>query len=87
MPTQICLNKGFRNSSESLALRAEKVGVFCKGGVSVYAGYIKLHRKLLEWEWYSDTNVKIVFLHCLLMANHDDTKWRGAKPWNNDKGC
>lgn len=44
----------------------------------MYAGYIKLHRKLLEWEWYSDTNVKIVFLHCLLMANHDDTKWRGA---------
>ena len=44
----------------------------------MYAVYIKLHRKLLEWEWYSDTNVKIVFLHCLLMANHDDTKWRGA---------
>ena len=41
-------------------------------------GWIKLHRSLLDWEWYDDTNVMRVFLHCLLMANHKDKKYRGA---------
>lgn len=40
-------------------------------------GFIKLHRKLIEWEWYSDINVTRVFIHCLLEANHKDNKWRG----------
>jgi len=40
-------------------------------------GWIKLHRQLLEWEWYDDTNTKCLFLHCLLRANHNDTEWRG----------
>lgn len=40
-------------------------------------GWIKLHRKLLEWEWYDDVNVRIVFLHCLLKANYEDKKWKG----------
>ena len=42
-------------------------------------GWIKLHRQLLEWEWYDDTNTKCLFLHCLLRANHNDTEWRGHK--------
>jgi len=42
-------------------------------------GWIKLHRQLLEWEWYDDTNTKCLFLHCLLRANHSDTEWRGHK--------
>jgi len=41
-------------------------------------GWIKLHRSLLEWEWYDDINVMRVFLHCLLMANHKDKKYRGS---------
>jgi len=41
-------------------------------------GWIKLHRSLLDWEWYDDINVMRVFLHCLLMANHKDRKYRGA---------
>ena len=40
-------------------------------------GWIKLHRKITEWEWYTDTNTFRVFIHCLLLANHDDIKWRG----------
>jgi hypothetical protein len=40
-------------------------------------GWIKIHRKLLDWEWYQDNNTKIVFIHCLLRANHKDKKWRG----------
>ena len=41
-------------------------------------GFIQLHRKLLEWEWYSDHNATRLFIHLLLKANHDDKKWRGT---------
>lgn len=40
-------------------------------------GWIKLHRKLINWEWYSDTNTFRLFVHCLLRANHSDSTWRG----------
>lgn len=40
-------------------------------------GFIKLHRQLIEWEWYSEMKVKTVFLHLLLTANFKDTNWRG----------
>ena len=41
------------------------------------AGWIKLHRSMLEWEWYGDINGMRLFTHCLLRANHKDKKWRG----------
>ena len=40
-------------------------------------GFIFLHRKLIEWEWYNDINTKVLFIHLLLRANHKDGKWRG----------
>lgn len=40
-------------------------------------GFIKLHRDVLQWEWYQDSNTKCLFLHCLLKANHTDKKWQG----------
>jgi hypothetical protein len=40
-------------------------------------GWIKLHRKFIEWEWYADLPVKILFLHLLLKVNHKDKQWRG----------
>lgn len=45
--------------------------------VDSMSGWVKLHRKFLEWEWYDDNNVKIVFIHLLLKANHKPKKWRG----------
>lgn len=42
-------------------------------------GWIKLHRKMIEWEWYDDINTKTLFLHLLLTANHQDKKWRGIE--------
>lgn len=40
-------------------------------------GFVKLYRRLLNWEWYSDLPVRVLFLHCLLKANFKDTKWKG----------
>lgn len=40
-------------------------------------GWIKLHRALLDWEWYDDIYTCRLFLHLLLTANHDDRQWRG----------
>jgi DNA-binding transcriptional regulator YhcF (GntR family) len=40
-------------------------------------GYVKLHRSLLDWEWYSDERVKAVFIHLLLRCNWQGGKWRG----------
>lgn len=41
------------------------------------SGYIALHRKIVEWEWYKNSNTKIVFLHLLLTANYEDKKFEG----------
>jgi len=41
-------------------------------------GYIKIFRQLKEWEWYTNPNVKSLFLHCLLSANFKDKKWQGV---------
>jgi outer membrane protein assembly factor BamE (lipoprotein component of BamABCDE complex) len=41
-------------------------------------GWIKLHRSLLDWEWYDDVNVTRLFLHCLFKANHADKSYRGT---------
>ena len=40
-------------------------------------GWVKLHRKFLEWEWYDKSETVHLFLHCLLKANHKDKSYRG----------
>ena len=42
-------------------------------------GWIKLHRQLLEWEWYDDINTSRLFIHLMLTANHKDNNWRGIE--------
>jgi DnaD/phage-associated family protein len=39
--------------------------------------WIKLHSKMLDWEWYKNINVKTLFIHCLLKANWKDGKFQG----------
>ena len=39
-------------------------------------GWIKIHRQILEWRWYSDINVTRLFLHLLLKANFDTKDWQ-----------
>lgn len=40
-------------------------------------GWIKLHRKMLDWGWYTDTVTKCVFLHLLLLANYGEREFLG----------
>lgn len=40
-------------------------------------GWVKLHRKFLDWEWFQDSKMVHLFLHLLLIANHDEGKWKG----------
>lgn len=41
------------------------------------SGYVKIHRKLLQWGWYSDCVVKDVFLHLLIVAAFKDGEFLG----------
>jgi hypothetical protein len=40
-------------------------------------GYIRIHRSLLDWEWYGDEAVTVLFLHLLLTVNWKPGKFRG----------
>ena len=39
-------------------------------------GWIRLHRKILNWELYRDPNAFRVYIHFLLNANYEDSKWK-----------
>jgi hypothetical protein len=41
------------------------------------SGWIKIHRKIRDWEWYDDANTMRVFIHCLVSANWRAKIWRG----------
>lgn len=40
-------------------------------------GWVKLHRKLLDWEWYQNSEMVHVFIHLLISANHEPGRWQG----------
>lgn len=45
--------------------------------MQVLGGFVKIHRKLVQWGWYQDNVVKGVFLHLLLTASFRDMPWQG----------
>lgn len=42
-------------------------------------GYIKLHRKILEWQWYDDPDTFRLFIYLLLTTNYEDKMWRNIE--------
>lgn len=43
------------------------------------SGWVKLHRSILTWEWFTDVNTAHFFEYCIVKANHDDDTWRGIR--------
>jgi len=43
------------------------------------SGWIKIHRQILDWEWYSDNNSFRVFMHLILKANHKEKRYKGIE--------
>lgn len=40
-------------------------------------GWIKLHRNIINWEWFDDAETFKLFVYLLLKANHEPKKWMG----------
>ena len=43
------------------------------------SGWIKIHRKFLDWEWFNKSEAVHLFVYMLLKANHKDGKWQGIE--------
>lgn len=41
-------------------------------------GWIKLHKRFLDWEWFDEDGMVKLFITLLLMANYEDKKWHGG---------
>lgn len=42
-------------------------------------GWVKIHKKFKEWEWYKKPNTAHLFIHLILNANYEDKVWRGLE--------
>jgi hypothetical protein len=42
-------------------------------------GWIKIYRKLIEWEWFNDSKMVHLFIYLLISANHKDGTFKGQK--------
>jgi len=40
-------------------------------------GWIRIHRKFLDWEWFNKSEAVHLFLYLVLKANHKDGQWQG----------
>ena len=46
--------------------------------VELQGNYVKISRKIAEWEWYKDINTKTLFFHLLLKANWKPGRFQGV---------
>lgn len=40
-------------------------------------GFVKLHRKMTEWEWFDDIPTFNLFTKLLFLVNWEDKRWHG----------
>lgn len=45
--------------------------------------FVQLHKKICDWEWYTDVPTCKLFFHILLKCNYKEAKWKWKviKPW------
>tara|TARA_R110002126_G_scaffold277766_1_gene423836 strand:- start:1182 stop:1982 length:801 start_codon:yes stop_codon:yes gene_type:complete len=48
-----------------------------KGEIMDNSSFIKMHRKLTEWEWYKNLPAFKLFTHLIIKANYQDSKYQG----------
>ena len=41
------------------------------------SGWIKIHRKFLDWEWFNKSEAVHLFMYLTLKANYKDGQWQG----------
>ena len=42
-------------------------------------GWIKLHRSIINWDWFSNDKTFRLYIYILLKANVEDASWLGVK--------
>lgn len=42
-------------------------------------GFVKIHKRIVSWEWYTDPNTFRLFIHLLLNANFKSNRWMGKE--------
>jgi len=52
-------------------------GVFYLLEFRIMSGWIKIHRKFLDWQWFEKSEAVHLFIYLLLKANHKDSQWQG----------
>lgn len=40
-------------------------------------GWIKIHRRILDWEWWDKPEMVVLFLYMIASANVEDSRWHG----------
>ena len=41
-------------------------------------GFMRLHRQLLDWEWFDNSQMVHLWIYFLLKANYQNSKWHGV---------
>lgn len=41
-------------------------------------GWIKIHRQLADWEWFTDSHMVHLLVHLLICCNHQPKRWKGV---------
>lgn len=42
-------------------------------------GFIKIHRKIMKWQWYTNPVAFTLWIHILMEANWEDRWWNGGQ--------
>lgn len=50
-------------------------------------GWVKLHRKIVDWEWYDDHSTTRLFVHLLLTVGHEAKTYQGVEVPAGSRVC